>query len=315
MNLLVTGASGFVGRPLCIEAASRGYTVRRALRSEAIDGTEMDNCVVGAIDAQTDWQAALRGVNVVIHLAARVHVMRETTDDPLAAFRKVNVEGTANLARQAARSGVKRLVYVSSVKVNGESTPAGHAFVEDDAPHPQDDYGMTKLEAEQHLRRIAAETGLEIVIVRPPLVYGPDVKGNFAQMLRVLVKGFPLPLASVENLRSLIYVGNLVDALLVCAEHPRAAGHTYLVSDGEDVSTPRLLRTLGKALGCSSYLFPCPSWLLKVGAALIGKRAQSDRLLESLQVDSGKIQHELDWRPPFTLQQGLASTAAAYRGL
>lgn len=312
MNLLVTGATGFVGRALCTEAAVRGHAVRRALRSMGSDGA-MDDRAVGNIDAQTDWRTALQDIDAVIHLAARVHVMQETASDPLSAFREVNVSGTERLARQAAAAGVKRLVYVSSIKVNGESTAAGQAFRESDAPRPLDPYGISKWEAEQALHRIAAETGLEVVIVRPPLVYGPGVKGNFAQMLQVLRRGIPLPLASVHNRRSLLYLGNLVDALLLCATHPAAGGRIYLVSDGEAVSTPELLRRLGDAMGHPARLFPFPPALLKMAGKLVGFSAPLERLLGSLQVDSGRIRRELNWTPPYSLQQGLQLTAEWYR--
>ncbi len=312
MNLLVTGTTGFVGRALCTEAAARGQFVRRALRSMEA-GAAMDDRAVGNIDAQTDWRTALQDIDAVIHLAARVHVMHETASDPLSAFREVNVSGTERLARQAAAARVKRLVYVSSIKVNGESTAAGQAFRESDAPRPLDPYGISKWEAEQALHRIAAETGLEVVIVRPPLVYGPGVKGNFAQMLQVLRRGIPLPLASVRNQRSLLYLGNLVDALLLCATHPAAAGRTYLVSDGEDISTSDLLRALGEAMGRPARLFPFPAGLLMGAAALLGRRGQAERLLGSLRIDSGRIRRELDWQPPFTVQQGLQRTAQWYR--
>jgi nucleoside-diphosphate-sugar epimerase len=271
--------------------------------------------VVGEINSTTDWDSALRGVDVVIHLAARVHVMHDDAANPLDEFRKVNVAGTEQLARSAAASGVKRLVYVSSIKVNGEATDGDTRFAEIDTSCPQDPYGVSKWEAEQALHRVAAETGLEIVIVRPPLVYGPGVKGNFAQMLKVLAKRIPLPLASVRNLRSLVYVENLADALIVCATHPDAAGQTYLVSDGEDISTPGLLRQLGYAMGHPARLFACPPVLLKLAGRLSGKAEQVERLLGSLRVDSGKIRRELSWTPPYSLQQGLQKTATWYRNI
>jgi nucleoside-diphosphate-sugar epimerase len=272
MKFLITGANGFVGRALCAELLRRGYSVRAAVRAAGKFAGDAEPVAVGDIDGATDWSEALCGVEVVVHLAARVHVMRETGADSLAEFRRVNVEGTANLARQAAGAGVKRLVYVSSVKVNGESTApiptlalplkgrVQNVFTETDAPSPQDPYGISKWEAEQILSRVSQETGLEVVIVRPPLVYGAGVKGNFAQMLKVLTKGIPLPLASIHNQRSLVYVGNLVDSLIACATHPAAAGQAYLVSDGEDISTPDLLRQLGAAMGHPARLFPC-LWL------------------------------------------------------
>ncbi len=283
-----------------------------AVRSLAVS-SRTPVSVVGEIGPDTDWSAALAGVAVVIHLAARVHVMRDTLADPLAEFRHVNTAGTEHLARCAAASGVKRLVYVSSVKVNGEATCGMRKFSETDAPEPEDAYAISKWEAEQALHRAARETGLEVVIVRPLLVYGPGVKGNFAQMLAVVAKGFPLPLASVHNRRSLVYVGNLVDALIACATHPAAAGQTYLVCDGEDISTSVLLRQLAVAMGVPSRLFPCPVTLLRLAGKLVGKSEQMERLLGSLQVDSGKIRRELNWQPPYLLQQGLQATADWYR--
>ncbi|HEY5993168.1 MAG TPA: SDR family oxidoreductase [Gallionellaceae bacterium] len=315
--MLVTGANGFVGKTLCDLLILRGYGLRKVMRKpeSAEPGAEPpgDTFFVQGIDSQTDWTQALSAVDVVIHLAARVHVMQERSADPLSEFRRVNVGGTEHLARSAAAAGVKRLVYVSSVKVNGEATEGGRSYTELDQPSPQDPYGISKHEAEQALHRVARETGLEVVIVRPPLVYGPEVKGNFIQMLRVLGMGIPLPLASIHNLRSLVYVGNLADALIACATHPAAAGQTYLVSDGEDISTPELLRALASAAGLPARLFPCPVSLLGVVARLAGKRAQADRLLGSLQVDSGKIRRELNWTPHSTLLQGLQATAEWYR--
>lgn len=313
MRLLITGANGFVGQALCDEARLRGYAVRCATRAVWRPDGCTERVAVGAIDDKTDWTTALQGVDTVIHLAARVHVMRDEAADPLTAFLAVNLHGTANLARQAARAGVKRLVYVSSIKVNGERTTEAGAFTEADRADPQDPYAVSKWEAEQALHRIAGETGLEVVVVRPPLVYGAGVQGNFISMLNVLAKGLPLPLASVHNRRSLIYVGNLVDALIACALHPGAAGQTYVVSDGEDVSTPELLRRLGAAMGRRARLFPCPARVLKVAGKLTGRSGQVERLLGALRVDSGKIRRDLNWAPPYTLQQGLQATAQWYR--
>ncbi len=311
MKLLVTGANGFVGRALCGELMKRGMQVRGAVRARDQLPSGIETAPVGAIDGATDWSMAVAGIDVVIHLAARVHVMRDIAFNPLEEFRKVNVAGTMNLARQAAKAGVKRLVYVSSIKVNGEATVAEGRFSETDAPNPQDSYGISKWEAEQALHRAVKETGLEVVILRPPLVYGEGVKGNFAQMMRVLKIGIPLPLASVENRRSLIHVGNLVDALILCAKHPEASNRTYLASDGEDVSTPEILRQLGIAMNHPARLFPCPAFLLKLAGNLIGKSDQIERLLGSLQIDSGKIRIELGWVPPYTLLEGLRSIVRA----
>ncbi len=312
-RILVTGATGFVGRALCVEALARGFGVRGATRNGDPITRAVESVKVGAVDADTDWTAALRETDVVVHLAARVHVMRDEASDPLAEFRRVNTAGTAHLAQSAAAAGAKRLVYVSSIKVNGEETPDGRCYSELDAPAPQDPYGVSKWEAEQALGRIAQETGLQVTIVRPPLVYGAGVKGNFAQMMRVVARGAPLPFASVRNRRDLLYLGNLVDALLVCATHPAAAGQTFLLCDGEAVATADLLRRLALALGAPNRQFACPPALLKWAAGLAGKSAQIERLLGSLQVDNSKIRRELNWQPPFSLSQGLRKTAEAER--
>lgn len=311
MRWLVTGASGFVGQALCEELVRRKDEVRCAVRAVRIAEPKPagEQVAVGEIGTDTDWAAALSGVDAVVHLAARVHVMNENATDPLAEFRRINTVGTEHLARCAADSGVKRLVYVSSIKVNGEQTRGGQKFCETDAPAPQDPYGISKWEAELALHRVAHETGLEVVIVRPPLVYGPGVKGNFAQMLGVVYRGIPLPLASITNQRSLVYLGNLVDALITCATHPAAAGKTYLVCDGEAVSTPELLRQLAAVLGVPSRLFPCPLGLLQWAGRLTGRSQQLERLLGSLQVDGDKIQRDLGWIPPYSMQQGLQATA------
>ncbi|MBA4381369.1 MAG: NAD-dependent dehydratase [Sideroxydans sp.] len=312
-SVLITGASGFVGRALCIESTKRGMRTKAVTRIQSKFDTPVTPIILSSIDGETEWGNKLNEVDVVIHLAARVHVMKDLSADPFDEFRKVNVEGTVHLARCAAKMGVKRFVYVSSIKVNGEETACGEKYSESSLPSPQDPYGCSKWEAEQALGQIGAETGLEIVIIRPPLVYGAGVKGNFVQMLKVLSKCLPLPLASVKNQRSLVYVNNLADALITCALHPRAAGQTFLVSDGEDISTPDLLRNLGVWLGHPALLFPCTQKLLIFLGRLVGKSDQVQRLLGSLQIDSGKIRRELNWTPPFTLQQGLQATAEWYR--
>lgn len=314
-RFLVTGANGFVGRALCNALLQLGHEVRGAVRHSRVNlDSGVSRVAVGEINEQTDWSAALVGVDIIIHLAARVHVMHETSQDALREFRRTNVAGTENLARSAAMGGIKRMVFASSIKVNGEETLAGRRFNEIDIPMPRDAYGISKWEAEKILQRVAQDTGMEVVIVRPPLVYGAGVKGNFAQMLNVLNKGIPLPLASVKNLRSLVYIDNFVDALLQSAVLPQAAGQTYLVCDGEDVATPDLLRQLGAAMGRQARLLPCPTVLLKVGGWMLGRSEQMDRLVGSLQVDSNKIRRELGWLPPFTVQQGLERTAEWYRG-
>ncbi len=249
--------------------------------------------------------ASLDGCDAVVHLAARVHVMRERAADPLAEFRRVNVEATERLARSAAAAGARRFVFVSSVKVNGEETTAGEAFCADDAPAPEDAYGVSKHEAEEALRRVGVETGLEIVVIRPPLVYGPGVKGNFRTMLDWLRRGLPLPLASLDNRRSFVGVDNLCDLILCCLSHPDAANETFLVSDGQDLSTPELLRLAGDAMGLPARLWPCPPSLLKGAAALVGKPGIAQRLCGNLQVDISKTREVLGWHPLFSVEEEL----------
>lgn len=323
MKILVTGASGFVGSATCAWLVSQGLAVVGAVRqlpTRPLAG--VDYRIVGDLDAATDWRETLAGVDAVVHCAARVHVMRETATDPLAAFRSANVTGTERLARQAAAAGVKRLVFISSIKVNGEETapplPDPHprgargSFGEDDAPAPQDPYGQTKWEAEAMLARVAQETGLEVAIVRPPLVYGPGVKGNLARLLSWVERGVPLPLAGIRNARSLIGIDNLASALHACLTHPAAAGRTYLVRDGEDVSTPELVRRLGCHLGKPARLFALPAPLLEGLGGLAGRRADVQRLTGSLIVDDSRIRRELGWVPPRTLDEGLAQMARAW---
>jgi len=312
MRFLVTGANGFVGRPLCAELLRQGHAVRGAIRSSAQLPDGVEAIAVGNIDGDSDWADALQGVELVIHLAARVHVMKDTATDPLSEFLKVNLHGTENLARQAARAGVKRLVYVSSIKVNGEETHGRHSYTEQHKPAPKDAYGISKWQAEQALQRIAQETGLEVVIVRPPLVYGPGVKGNFISLLAAIDNEIPLPLAGARNERSLMYVGNLVSVLTDCATQPAAAGQTYLVRDGEDVSTASLVEKIAEALGRKPRSFKVPPGLLRAAALVLGRSAQIDRLFGSLRVNDAKLRGDLGWVPPFTLEQGLRVTANWY---
>lgn len=306
-TVLVTGANGFVGRAVRTVLRQAGHATLPAVRRPSGLAEER---VVGDIDPATDWRAALSGVESVVHLAARVHVMNDSAMDPLTAFRSINTAGTLNLARQCAAAGVRRFVFVSSVKVNGEERAA--PYTEADAPAPEDAYALSKWEAEQGLRQIAAETGLEVVILRPPLVYGPGVGANFLALLRAVARGMPLPLGAIDNRRSLIYVGNLAAAILCCLEHPAAAGKTFLVSDGEDVSTSGLVRRMAAALGRPARLLPVPPALLRFAARLAKKSALAIRLLDSLTVDSSAIRRELGWSPPFTLDEGLRETAAWY---
>ena len=316
MRVFVTGATGFVGRLLCTRLLSAGYSVSGTLLAGENPASLIKGVGPVPIDPLgpgTPWQHAVGDIDAIIHLAARVHVMDDPAADPLAEFRHVNTEGTKQLAREAAKAGVKRLVFISSIKVNGEESPT--PYREDSCAQPTDPYGISKLEAEQALREIEAETGLQVVIVRPTLVYGPGVKANFLNMMKIVSRGIPLPLASIRNKRSLIYVGNLVDVLAACAAHPAAAGKTYLVSDGEDVSTPDLIRHTAAALGCPARLFPVSPSLMRLAGTFIGKRPTVDRLLGSLTVDSSAIRRELGWRPPFTMDEGLRETASWFNGV
>lgn len=310
--LLITGATGFVGRALTDRLRAEGRTFRRALRNS--QGADETSTVVGPVSANTRWETTVLGCSAVAHLAARVHVVREAATQPLSAFREVNVEGTRTLALQAALAGVRRFVFLSSVKVNGEAT-AGRAYKDVDPPCPHDPYGTSKVEAEAVLRAIAQETGLEVAILRPPLVYGPGVKANFLRMMHWIDRGVPLPFGLVRNVRSLIYVGNLVDAIIRCLDHPAAAGETFLVDDGTPVSTPQLLREVGDALGRPARLFPVPPALLQGAATLVGRGGDAARLLGDLVVDSSRVRRVLSWQPPYTRGEGLAKTAEWFRGL
>jgi UDP-glucose 4-epimerase len=310
--ILVTGATGFVGYALVKKLTSGGVVaaVRRLDRSWA-NGVRLVQ--VGELLSTTNWAMALQGVTAVVHLAARVHVMNDKTANPLSEFRRVNVEGSANLARQAAAAGVRRFVFLSSIKVNGELTDAGCRFTADDAPAPEDPYGISKHEAEQLIRQIALETDMEVVIIRPPLVYGPDVKANFESMMRWLTLGLPLPLAAfTENRRSLVALDNLVDLILTCLNHPGAANQTFLVSDGDDLATAELVKRMGSALGHPARLFYMPPALLKFGATVVNKPGIYQRLCGSLQLDITKTQQLLGWTPPISVDEGLHRAARGY---
>lgn len=311
-RILVTGASGFVGSALCKRLAAEGLQVRRALRKLPTLDVAADAVATGDLSANQDWALALTGVACVVHAAARVHVMNDTESDPLAAFRAANVTGTLNLARQAAAAGVTRFVFISSIKVNGERTTPGRPFRASDEPEPLDPYGLSKMEAEQGLRTLAADTGMELVIVRPPLVYGPGVRANFRQMLTAIRRGLPLPLASIDNRRSMVGLDNLVDLLLTCTRHPGAPGHVFLASDGDDVSTPELLRRVGTALGRPARLLPMPPALLRLLATVAGRKDMAQRLCESLQVDISDTCQVLEWTPPRSMAYELEATARAY---
>ena len=308
--IAVTGASGFVGRALCQALADQGVPFRALVRSP--DARLPQARVIGDISADTDWAAALQGVSCIVHCAARVHVMQDTEADPLAAFRQVNVEGTRHLARSAARASVQRLVFLSSLKVLGEQTAPGQRFNNLTPPAPEDAYGRSKWEAEQALWAVSERTGLEVVVVRPPLVHGPGVKANFLRLMQAVARGLPLPFGQVNNQRSLLALGNLTDLLQLCTRHPDAPGQTFLASDDQDVSTPDLVRELAAAMGRPPRLLPVPvSWLRWAGR-LTGRVHQIERLIGSLQVDIGHTREVLDWSPRLTLQQGLRLTVQGF---
>jgi nucleoside-diphosphate-sugar epimerase len=311
MRCLVTGSSGFVGRAVCPQLVQRGFDVVTFSWSGGLASDVRKEPAALATETDAPGTASFAGCSAVIHLGARVHVMNDQANNPLAEFRRVNTFDTLALARRSATAGVKRFVFVSSVKVNGEGTQPGSAFHWSDTPSPLDPYGISKREAEDGLRDISATTGMEVVIVRPPLVYGPGVKANFAAMMRAVQRGLPLPLASVtHNRRSLVALDNLVDLLITCIDHPAAANQTFLVSDGEDLSTTDLLRRLGTAMGRPARLFPVPPAVLQAGATLLGKRDTAQRLLGNLQVDITHTRETLGWTPPISVDEGLRRAAA-----
>ncbi|BAP80142.1 MAG: UDP-glucose 4-epimerase family protein [Pseudomonadales bacterium] len=302
-KVMLTGANGFVGSALISRLASRSDVhVISAVRNGRLGP---DRIAVGDIDGRTDFTEALAQVEVVIHAAARAHIMRDEVSDPLAEYRKVNVEGTLNLARQAIAAGVRRFIYLSSIKVNGEATVNGNKFSARDLPAPEDAYGVSKLEAEQGLMKLSAESGMEVVIIRPPLVYGPGVKGNFASMIKLVDEGVPLPLGAIHNKRSLVSINNLVDLINRCIDHPAAANQIFLVGDDRDLSTTELLRGVGEAMGKPARLISVPSGLLRLGAVMLGRKAIAQRLLGSLQVDISETCNQLNWQPPCTVEDGL----------
>jgi len=300
-KVLITGSTGFVGSRLCEVVAHDGWDVRRAVRH--FSGAQDE--VVAELRDDSDWSEALKNIDVVIHLAARVHVMNDNAIDPLTEFRAVNTSATLCFAKQAVESGVKRFIFLSSIKVNGEFTQSGLAFKSDDGFIPTDPYGLSKYEAEQGLLELAEQTDMEVVIIRPPLVYGPGVKANFASMVKWVNRGVPLPLGAVNNKRSLVALDNLVSFVIHCIDHPRAANEVFLVSDGEDVSMSELLRKVAKVFGKKLRLIPVPVCLMIFSAKLIGKGDVASRLFGSLQVDSSKARDLLGWKPVITMDKQL----------
>ncbi len=316
MNVFITGSTGFLGNQLVKQLLLQDVRFVAALLAEKdiarLPSSEMELVIVPPLSESANYLAALNNVDVLVHLAARVHVMHDKAADPLVEFRRVNVQGTLNLARQAALAGVGRFVFVSSIKVNGESTVLGHPFSAADEPNPQDPYGISKHEAEQGLWELALSTGMEVVIIRPPLVYGPGVKANFASMMSCLAKGIPLPFGAVHNKRSFVALDNLVDLIVTCLDHPAAANQTFLVSDGEDLSTTELLLRMGRALDKPARLVPLPVSVMQFVAKMLGKNDVAQRLFGSLQVDSSKARDLLGWKPVVTVDEALRKTADSF---
>jgi len=314
MKILITGATGFVGKAIISKLLEKNNELVAAVRSGSNTLTKTISQInIGNISPETDWSSAVNGVDVVIHLAARVHIMNDDAHDSLTEFRKVNTEATLGLARQAAEAGVKRFIFISSVKINGEMTRLNQPFTEQDSVVvPDDPYGLSKYEAEQELLALAKEAGMEVVIIRPPLVYGPGVRANFASMMSWVNKSVPLPFGAIQNQRSLVALDNLVSFIIHCIEHPKAANEIFLISDGEDVSTTQLLRKVAKAFDKKSMLIPIPVSVMTLAAKLLGKADVANRLFGSLQVDSSKARYLLGWEPVVTMDEQLRKAVSEF---
>jgi len=306
VSVLVTGATGFVGVQLLQQLASNsGFQLRAAVRNKAENlPAEVSICRVGDIDANTDWHEALADCKTVIHTAARAHIMNDSVQDPLSEFRRVNVEGTLNLARQAIDAGVNRFIFISSIKVNGEGE-ANRVYRFDDPAAPEDDYGLSKWEAEQALRTLCSESSMELVVIRPPLIYGPGVKGNLALLAKAIDKGLPLPLGAIKNQRDMLSLNNLIDLIKTCIEHPAAAGQVFLCCDNEPVSTPQLIKLIASGRGENARLWPVPVFVLSMLACLAGRQAMLKRLSSDFRIDSQHTMNTLDWTPPFSVAQSM----------
>lgn len=312
MNVLVTGASGFLGAALVNRLASMEcYNVTGVFRKMSHDcPIHMKRLQIEDLFSP-DWLTALKGIDVVVHTAARAHVPLHNGDSA-ALTRQINTDGAIALAGRAAEVGVRRFIFISSIKVNGETTTPGRPFTSQDVPNPADEYGRSKRDAESGLWKVGAASKMNVVVLRPPLVYGPGVKANFLEMMKCIHFGIPMPFGGVQNQRSLIGLENLVDIIVKCIYHSGAENRTFLATDGTDVSTPELMRQVGKALGKRAWIVPCPRALLEMIAALTGKQAAVARLLGSLQADSVQVREQLEWHPPLTLQEGLNRAAKWY---
>ncbi|MBA6326397.1 SDR family oxidoreductase [Colwellia sp. MB02u-6] len=315
-NILLTGATGFLGKPL-IKKLSNEFTksnIFPVLRKNSTSFDEFRHIVVDDINSTTEWSDKLQDIDCVIHCAARVHVMNEVDEDPLEAFREVNVGGTLQLAQAASKSGVKRFIFVSSIKVNGESTTERLPYQSSDTSNPEDHYGISKAEAEEGLKKLAEETGMDVVVIRPPLVYGPGVKANFAAMLKLVSTGVPLPFGCINNNhRSMVYVENLISLIIECINNTNAANQTFLISDDDDLSTKAFVQGLSRALGKCSFMLPVPNTVFSLAGKILGKTAIIDRLCGSLQVDIKHTKNTLNWQPPYSVEQGFAATAKAFK--
>jgi nucleoside-diphosphate-sugar epimerase len=311
VTCFVTGATGFVGEALVKRLTESTDIHMRLLVRKSHKHLEAQGVMAVQGDL-TSNSLPLSGTDVVIHCAARAHIMNDPSCNPLEAFRKVNVEGTLNIARQAADAGVKRFIFISSIKVNGERTAGFSAFSESDEPSPTDPYAISKMEAETGLLKLSAETGIEVVIIRPPLVYGPKVKANFYSLMKLASTGMPLPFGATHNVRSMVYVGNLVDFITKCIDHPAAANQIFLISDGQDLSLTELLGLFRSSMAKSARLIPVPVFLFHIIGFCVGKRAMVDRLVSSLRVDSSKAFNLLGWRPPYTIAQGVGATVCHF---
>ena len=313
-NVLLTGANGFIGSAIMHRLQGDAYRVRGAVRANRRAVTDNGEYIkIEGLGKDSDWGDALDGIEVVVHTAARVHIMHDSATNPLKQYLEVNLEGTLNLAKQAAAAGVRRFIFISSIKVNGEQTMPGSAFAADDEPAPVDPYAISKLKAEQGLCELATETGMEVVIIRPPLVYGPGVEANFQRMIRWIDRGVPLPLGSIHNKRSLVALENLVSLIVTCIENTAAANQIFLIGDDEDLSTTELLQRIASALGKPARLFPFPTYLINFAASLLGKRRMAQRLFGSLQVDISKARKLLDWRPCVSVDEGLQQVADDFK--